>query len=128
MSTTSSSPPPTKPAPAQSPIPLPVDGPFPSKHNRSTSLTSLRRTFSKILPANRSERGGTLRDSRERGDVVDTVAVEDARKEGEQRRGEKESEKGEGKRARSWSPRKGDVMGSFEHEEEGERGQEVEKE
>ncbi|KFY74537.1 hypothetical protein V499_05448 [Pseudogymnoascus sp. VKM F-103] len=114
-SSSSSSPPFTLPAPPSAP-PL-VDGPSPSGHNRSTSLTSLKRTFSKILPANRSERGGTLRASQGRGNVEIVDATEDGRKEEEGGRREKgKIVKGEGRRSRSWSPRKGEVAGSSEVE------------
>ncbi|KAL5348375.1 hypothetical protein ACLOAV_006857 [Pseudogymnoascus australis] len=115
-SSPSSSPPtnPTEPPPA---LP-PVDGPFSPNsggHNRTTSLTSLKRTFSKILPANRSERGGTLRDSQGQGDVIGSIgAAEDSGKENKETREERRSEEGEGRRAKSWSPRKGEVQGSSE--------------
>ncbi|OBT94923.1 hypothetical protein VE01_07490 [Pseudogymnoascus verrucosus] len=129
-SSSASSPPFTLPAPSSA-LP-PVDGPSPSGHNRSTSLTSLKRTFSKILPANRSERGGTLRDSQRRGDVDETVDVNDKGEEpGEQRRVKGKIVKGEGRRSRSWSPRKEEVMGSSEVEGVAEAtgpGKEAEKE
>lgn len=128
----SSSSPPTPPPhnpPQPSPAPPPVDGPSPTGHNRSTSLTSLKRTFSKILPANRSERGGTLRDSQGRGDVETVDAAENKRKEErEGRREERGSEKAEGRRARSWSPRKGEIPGSSERSSEDGPQKEVDKE
>ncbi|KFY61525.1 hypothetical protein V496_04974 [Pseudogymnoascus sp. VKM F-4515 (FW-2607)] len=116
-SSSSSSAPPTNPTQPPPALP-PVDGPFSPNsggHNRTTSLTSLKRTFSKILPANRSERGGTLRDSQGQGDAIGSIdAGEDSGKENKETREERRSEEGEGRRAKSWSPRKGEVQGSSE--------------
>ncbi|OBT78946.1 hypothetical protein VF21_02860 [Pseudogymnoascus sp. 05NY08] len=122
------SPPPTPPPPDNPPAPPPVYGPSASGHNRSTSLTSLKRTFSKILPANRSERGGTRRESQGRGDV-ETVEVDDKGEErGEQRREKGKIVKEEERRSRSWSPRKGDVMSSASDDKENGPQKEVDKE
>ncbi|OBT45419.1 hypothetical protein VE00_04572 [Pseudogymnoascus sp. WSF 3629] len=129
-SSSTSSPPPTPPPLALNPTPQapPVDGP--SGHNRSTSLTSLKRTFSKILPANRSERGGTRRDSQGQGDVETVDVVEDGRREekGEQTREKGKIVKDEGRRSRSWSPRKGEVMSSASDDKENGPQKEVDKE
>ncbi|OBT91233.1 hypothetical protein VE02_00310 [Pseudogymnoascus sp. 03VT05] len=123
-----SSPPPTPPPPDNPHAPPPVDGPFPSGRNRSTSLTSLKRTFSKILPANRSERGGTRRDSQGQGDVETVDVAEDGRKEEDGRREKGKIIKGEGRRSRSWSPRKEDVMASASDVKENGPQKEVDKE
>ncbi|KFY60751.1 hypothetical protein V497_03398, partial [Pseudogymnoascus sp. VKM F-4516 (FW-969)] len=105
----------------------PVDGPSNAGHNRSTSLTSLKRTFSKILPANRSERGGTLRERDALGAIDHNDNAEKKQERGdEEQRSKKEI--GEGRRTRSWSPRKGDVLGSSELSQDVEPGKEGEKE
>lgn len=94
---------------AASSSPQPLSAGTRRGRNRSSSLTSVKRSLSRILPSHRAEKGGTLRDGRGFADALGEEGGRSVDAEG-------------ARRARSWSPRKSEVSGLGDVDVGDERG------